>query len=541
MPPRAAPRTTTPRELLFLFLGSIVVTIAVIYAVVPSSPGSDPVEQIIPSRTGASSSSSSSSSKSASSSGRGRVVSAKEHSERSKDTAVDFPRFFRDDWLINNPQIEAEMDKVRFEHVGEPKHGLGYRTVVVKAVRAKEDLMCVPSGSLVIDAKAVKDQPDLMPVSWPEALDDDMALLAVFILREKYKASQSSWAPFVDSLPLSFAHMPQFWTAPERAQFQMGDEELAVVSGADARAAYDLLAREVFPKHKAIFGWGLAQESERSSPFSRHNFDWAYAAAKARAFNLPANMPSQGDLQRPAFIPGLDLARFHVNAFKDPAVHLSEAELKVRKDGMVCLRADKAYAKGEQLLITYKGWSNFELLQRFGIAYYPNTHDQAPVFVRIPSSDPAQAAKLAALRKAGYRIGRGGLVRTAVSTLEEYPSRALAVLRVLHFRAATDDDFTEAVADRALCAASPNRKVLSARPDPDFAICGLSAENERLAEVALEDMLRASDDKITSDEAEDKRILLEMGTDQRLRIAAAYRRGAHDALKKHLAILRAKK
>lgn len=497
------------------------------------------MEDVIPSRTGAGQAGQAGAGQR--SSGRGRIVSAKEHSERSKDTATDFPRFFRDDWLISNPQIEAEMDKVRFEHVGEPKRGLGYRTVVVKPVKAKEDLMCVPSGSLVIDAKAVRDQPDLLPVSWPEDLDDDFALLAVFILREKYKASQSSWAPFVDSLPLSFAHMPQFWTPAERAQFQMGDEELAVISGADAGAAYDRLAREVFPKHKAIFGWGLAKESERSSPFSRHNFDWAYAAAKARAFNVPANLPSKGDPQRPAFIPGLDLARFHVNAFTDPAVHLSEAELRVRKDGMVCLRANRAYAKGEQLLLTYKGWSNFELLQRYGIAFYPNTHDQAPVLVRFPTSDPARKAKLAALRKAGYRISRGGLVRTAVSALEEYPSRALAVLRVLHFKAASEEDFTEAVAARALCETSPNRSVLSPRPDhPKFEVCGISAENERLAEASLEDMLRGSDDKITSDEAEDKRILLEMGTDQRLRIAAAYRRGAHDAIRKHLAILRGK-
>ncbi len=166
--------------------------------------------------------------------------------------------------------------------------------------------------------------------------------------------------------------------------------------------------------------------------YSVHNFEFAYGLVRSRSFKLKG---------RTVLVPGVDLSMFHVAAYTDYAVHLSLASLSVGDGGDVCLVAEKDYTPGEQLMLTYLGLSNPELVRKYGITVHPNKDNHLDLWLPLASAlegkegaekDAAESMLLAAIKMAGVpaELVKGHL-HTTVAIGDDFPHNPLVALRLI--------------------------------------------------------------------------------------------------------------
>ncbi|KAJ7546475.1 hypothetical protein O6H91_08G041200 [Diphasiastrum complanatum] len=257
------------------------------------------------------------------------------------------------EWLSSQGLPPQKMELQRVEAGG---RGL----VAQRKLRKGERLLYVPS-SLIITTQSEWSSPKAGNVlqengvpEWPQ--------LASFLISEASQGKNSPWSSYIAALPQQPRSILQ-WTALDVDTYLAGSsiKDRALECIKDVNYTYHDLQERIFSRYPELF------------------------PSKVR-------LPSAG--QQLALVPWADMLNHstEVNAFLDV-----EASSKT-----VILELDRAYEKGEQVLISYGKRSNAELLLSYGfIPAGPNTNDFVEVEAELDPRDEMFTAKLDALQAHG--------------------------------------------------------------------------------------------------------------------------------------------
>lgn len=230
-------------------------------------------------------------------------------------------------------------------------------------IHAGECIMRIPHNLLIT--------PDKIPAEVELFLGKEAsnyARLALFILAEQKLGKTSEWAPYIHRLPrMGSLHSTVFWSEEELEMIQQSSVHRETVNRkASIRKEFDAV-QQVLHQWLLIFG---------DVTFER--FMHAYALVGSRAWGIS----SKGL----ALIPFADFFNHDGNS---EAVLLSDED-----EGFSEVIADRDYALGEQVSISYGKFSNATLLLDFGFTLPCNPHDQVEIWMGLSRRDPLRKSKL---------------------------------------------------------------------------------------------------------------------------------------------------
>ncbi|XP_031375292.1 fructose-bisphosphate aldolase-lysine N-methyltransferase, chloroplastic isoform X2 [Punica granatum] len=184
----------------------------------------------------------------------------------------------------------------------------------------------------------------------------NVARLATVILVEKKKGPESGWAPYISRLPLlGETQTTLFWSEDELEIIKQSPVYLETIrKKAEIRRQF-LTLKPVLDQFPQIFD-GIKFE----------DFLHAYTLVESRAWESSKGF---------SMIP---LADFLNHDGLAKAIVLSDEEEQISE-----VLADRDYAPGEQIWITYGKFSNATLLLEFGFTLPHNIHDESELLERL--------------------------------------------------------------------------------------------------------------------------------------------------------------
>lgn len=237
---------------------------------------------------------------------------------------------------------------------------------------------------LVINTKLVLTKQQARETLGADVVTEQMGeyiALALLLVHERAKGPRSFWAPYIDVLP----------TADEVGQsFLWPEEELALLTGSqalDATRSMQTKLRDEFAELEATL-FSARPELFPADDFNLDSFLWAMSMLFSRAVNLR-------EQEMLALVPYADL----LNHSPYSATNFMLNTIPFSKEREVTLYADRSYAAGDQVLISYGQKSNSELLLLYGFVVDRNLFDQVELRVALSPEDELYDDKAALLAR----------------------------------------------------------------------------------------------------------------------------------------------
>jgi [ribulose-bisphosphate carboxylase]-lysine N-methyltransferase len=242
------------------------------------------------------------------------------------------------------------------------------------SIRNGDPFMTVP-GELIM-TKDVAER--VLPFSIGDV--GEYLALALLLMYERARGDESFWAPYIEILP----------TAEEVGQTWLwSDEDLAKLEGSnvvdDTASLSEKLQREYGTIQTILAQAGL-QDDPR---FGFETFQWAMSMLFSRAINLR-------EVDKVALVPYADLLNH--SPYVSSGFFFNQIPLSGGKRQVV-LYADRDYAKGDQVLITYGQKSNAELALLYGFVVDRNLYDEVQLRVALAPDDARFEEKAAFLTR----------------------------------------------------------------------------------------------------------------------------------------------
>lgn len=208
--------------------------------------------------------------------------------------------------------------------------------------------------------------------------------LALFLVHERAKGDASLWRAYIDLLP----------SAEEVGQsFVWSDDELALLEGSqlvDSTRSFQAKLRTEYASVQqlsAAFPQALPPEVH-----TWESFEWAMSMLFSRGINLR-------EIDTLALVPYADLLNH--SPYAQTFFMLGSIPLSPEKE--VVLYTDRAYARNDQVVVSYGQKSNAELLLLYGFVIDRNLYDQVELRVALDGSDPLYTDKLEFLSQQGIK------------------------------------------------------------------------------------------------------------------------------------------
>lgn len=253
--------------------------------------------------------------------------------------------------------LRVESDTVEdFEICG---RGLIARKEIVQG----ENIVRVPS-ELVMTREAA--QRVLGPSVIPDSLNEYLAI-AMLLMHERALGDASFWAAYIQLLPTT-EDVGQTWT--------WSDEELGMLTGSGILDSTASLKAKVRREHEMILSEIVTPNGLDPAAYAFEHFEWAMSMLFSRAIDLR-------EVGALALVPYADL----LNHSPYAASYFYYEKVPLSKLREVCLYSDRAYAKNDQVLISYGQKSNAELLLLYGFVVDRNLFDEVEISVSLDPSD----------------------------------------------------------------------------------------------------------------------------------------------------------
>ncbi|KAG2500913.1 hypothetical protein HYH03_001672, partial [Edaphochlamys debaryana] len=313
--------------------------------------------------------------------------------EDGPELAPDFQRWLQAQGVATSPLV--------LRRCGREGRGL----VAARPIARGEPVLRVP-GELLLTAERAAEESCLAPLlrSLPSSPLPEWSLLALYLaeLRGRGAAGDASarWAPYAAVLPARPGTVLD-WPAKEARQLLRGSPLAAQAESITAAAAASWAELEPLLARGRAEGLIPAHV-----PMAKADLDWAFGVLLSRCIRLPG----RGDAQ--VLAPWADLLNHDVNA--EEGCHLDWApgagaaaggQAAAGGDGgAVVLAADRNYAAGQQVYISYGPKSSGELLLSYGFCPPPaaNPHEAYRLRVGLDrGGDPLAGLKEEALKAHG--------------------------------------------------------------------------------------------------------------------------------------------
>ncbi|KXZ55876.1 hypothetical protein GPECTOR_2g1427 [Gonium pectorale] len=267
-------------------------------------------------------------------------------------------------------------------------------SLLITPERAAEECCMAPllrrlSPTSPSSSTATATTPPALPLPLPE-----WSLLALYLaeLRGRLAAGDRSsrWSPYVAMLPQRPGTVLE-WPAKEARQLLRGSPLLRLADSISSAAAASWA--ELEPLIAQARAEGLIPAHV---PMSKADLDWAFGVLLSRCIRLPG----RGEVQ--VLAPWADLLNHDVAA--DAGCHLDWEPAARGGLGGLVLRADRPYAAGQQVFVSYGPKSSGELLLSYGFCPPPaaNPHQDYKLRLAVdPATDPLAELKTQALARHG--------------------------------------------------------------------------------------------------------------------------------------------
>jgi Rubisco LSMT substrate-binding/SET domain len=257
---------------------------------------------------------------------------------------------------------------------GEPS---GRGLIAVKSLNQGEALFEVPWPLVLTRTRALEHVPGL-----PEDSDEYIAI-AVMLIQERARGSESFWKPYLDILPKDEEMVPLF---------RWDENDLELLRGSPSLAAARSLRSKLRSEFLSIEETFLKSDRDRfpETVFTNDAWEWAFAVLFSRAIMLQ----KEGCI---ALVPYADLLNH--NPFCSTYIDM-QAEL-ITGDKYVALYTDRPYSKMDQVYVTYGPKSNSELLLLYGFLVDRNPYDAVEITVSPDPDDPLFQQKLEYMMSSG--------------------------------------------------------------------------------------------------------------------------------------------
>ena len=246
----------------------------------------------------------------------------------------------------------------------------GRGLIARKDVPQGENIVRIP-GKLIMTKEAA--QRVLGKQVVPDALNEYLAL-ALLLMSERAKGPASFWAAYIDLLPTT-EEVGQTWT--------WGEDDLNMLTGSSVLDATQSLRSKVQAEYKMIIEEIVKPNGLDESAYTFEVFEWAMSMLFSRAIDLR-------EVGQLALVPYADL----LNHSPYAASYFFYEQVPLSPEREVCLYADRAYAKNDQVLISYGQKSNAELLLLYGFVIDRNLFDEVDITVKLDPSDPRYDEKV---------------------------------------------------------------------------------------------------------------------------------------------------
>ncbi|KAL2613202.1 hypothetical protein R1flu_024894 [Riccia fluitans] len=263
------------------------------------------------------------------------------------------------DWLKERGQRDAYASTT----VGISAHGRAL--FATRPIQAGERVLRVSRDLLIT--------PDKLPAEVTKLLPQDVsewARLALFLLAEQHKGQDSTWSPYISCLPpLRSIHSTVFWKKEELELVRHSSLHRETVQRKAIIGAEYAAVQPALQKCSHLFGQRIAQA----------DFKHAYATVCSRAWGIEA-------LQTLALVPFVDF--FNHESYCQALLSYDEEQ------GFAEVLADRDYAVGTQVMLSYGRLPNSILALDFGFTLADNPHDQVEVWMGISRRDELRKSKL---------------------------------------------------------------------------------------------------------------------------------------------------
>ncbi|XP_073010165.1 fructose-bisphosphate aldolase-lysine N-methyltransferase, chloroplastic isoform X5 [Typha latifolia] len=224
---------------------------------------------------------------------------------------------------------------------------------------------------------------DMLPLEISQLLlhgIDNVSRLALVLMAEQKlgavhiasSASESEWAPYINSLPhMDEMHNTIFWSK----------DELCIIYQSPVYKE-TLEQKEHIEKEYSAIQPVLDQFPQIFGDTQLETFMHAYALVSSRAWRTSKGV---------SLIPFADFLNH--DGMSD-SVLLSDDSKEISE-----VIADRNYTVDEEVMIRYGKFSNATLLLDFGFTLPHNIHDQVQLMMDMPSEDPLYVAKLELLHR----------------------------------------------------------------------------------------------------------------------------------------------
>jgi len=244
---------------------------------------------------------------------------------------------------------------------------------------------------------------------------DEYIAIALLLMHEKIKGTESLWKPYIDILPKPEDVYPSFiWTEAELDMLKGSPTYFASISLRNkVEREYALLKERVFDANPTVFP---------TSKYSSELFFWAFIMLFSRA----ARLSSKSSGEELALVPYADLMNH--NPYSNTYIDAQRSGMPlISRTEEVAVYSDRNYKKFEQVFINYGEKGNADLLLLYGFALDRNPFDSVDISVGLSRDDPLFLSKKAYLDKSGRGMAS---VRFPLQ-LSRYPSELVDFLRLL--------------------------------------------------------------------------------------------------------------
>jgi len=352
----------------------------------------------------------------------------------------------------------------------------GRGLIARKQTTQGEAVLQIPMRLVMTKEKAVKE----LGAELIEPLGEYIAL-ALLLVHERAKGDASMWAPYIDLLPS---------TEEVGQSFTWGEEELALLQGSPVVESTRSFQAKLRAEYETV--QQLSSAYPQVLPSDVHTweaFEWAMSMLFSRGINLR-------EIETLALVPYADLINH--SPYAQTFFMLGSIPLSSEKE--VVLYGDRAYARNDQVLVSYGQKSNQELLLLYGFVIDRNLFDQVDLRVAVDPSDPRYDEKAAFLRSQGLNTEMAFPL-----LIDRYSSELMEFLRLCCLRASD----------------ASNLESLSYN-EP------ISIANEKAALTALRDGCLAALDEYPQSEEEDAQLMSDgfmfLALSRNMRMAVKLRR-----------------
>jgi len=242
----------------------------------------------------------------------------------------------------------------------------------------------------------------------PSVVSDSLGeylCLALLLVYERAKGASSFWAPYINILPTK-EEVGQSWAWEA--------EDMALLEGSKITDSSASLRAKIGREHATLLTEVVRPNGLDESVFSLDAFEWAMSMLLSRAIDLR-------EVETLALVPYADL----LNHSPYASSYFFYNKIAFSKDREVCLYADRAYAKNDQVLISYGQKSNAELLLLYGFVVDRNLFDEVELTISLSEEDPRYDEKKEFLRLQGLKTSMAFPL-----LIDRYSSELLQYLRL---------------------------------------------------------------------------------------------------------------